>query len=144
MNQEEIERIDRISRAIYQLLRGQLPKCVPAEDQEDDEIRQLSTLVNRLAGDLQQTTQFAFDLSNGELSTKLKSKLALADSLKNLHAVLKHLTWQTGQVARGDFSQRVSFLGTFSSSFNSMVQQLSDNRRELEMQAERKVFFWLI
>jgi signal transduction histidine kinase/DNA-binding response OmpR family regulator len=139
MNQEEIERIDRISRAIYQLLRGQLPKCVPAEDQEDDEIRQLSTLVNRLAGDLQQTTQFAFDLSNGELSTKLKSKLALADSLKNLHAVLKHLTWQTGQVARGDFSQRVSFLGTFSSSFNSMVQQLSDNRRELEKEiAERK------
>lgn len=39
----------------------------------------------------------------------------LASQLKNLQASLKHLTWQTQQIAKGDFSQKVDFMGDFQS-----------------------------
>lgn len=49
-----------------------------------------------------------------------------------LRANLRHLTWQTQQVAAGDFSQRVDFLGAFSEAFNSMVTlKLATARDEL-------------
>ena len=41
---------------------------------------------------------------------------ASVDSLlpfKQLHSNLRHLVWQTHQVATGDLSQHVDFLGTF-------------------------------
>lgn len=139
VDQQEIERIDRISLTVYQLLHGQVTEPIAAEGQKDDEIRQLSVLVNQLAGDLQKATQFSRDLSNGDLSTQIKSRLALSGSLKNLHATLRHLTWQTGQVAKGDFSQRVSYLGAFSSAFNCMVQQLERNRGEIEREIAERI-----
>ena len=41
------------------------------------------------------------------------------------------MAWQTGQIAKGDFSQRVEFLGDFSQSFNCMVEQLEDYRQRI-------------
>jgi signal transduction histidine kinase/DNA-binding response OmpR family regulator len=43
-----------------------------------------------------------------------------------LHASLRHLTWTTQQIAKGDFSHEVDFMGEFSVAFNSMTQQLRD------------------
>ena len=56
----------------------------------------------------------------------------IASPMKSLHASLRHLTWQTKQVARGDYQQRVKFLGEFATAFNSMTQHLED-RRKLEI-----------
>jgi len=53
-------------------------------------------------------------------------------TLKTLQANLRHLNWQVGEVANGDFSQRVEFMGNFSTSFNSMVQQLDKSLTELK------------
>jgi diguanylate cyclase (GGDEF)-like protein len=50
----------------------------------------------------------------------------LAGSLKALRANLKHLTWQTKQIAQGDLTQRIDFLGEFSCAFNSMVESLEE------------------
>ncbi|MBF0457396.1 MAG: diguanylate cyclase [Nitrospirae bacterium] len=52
--------------------------------------------------------------------------------MKALHGSLKHLTWQTKQIASGDFSQRVEVMGEFSAAFNSMVEGLDESRTELE------------
>ena len=56
----------------------------------------------------------------------------MAAPLKALHASLKHLTWQARQVAKGDYKQRVAFLGEFADSFNTMVEQLADRQKKLE------------
>ena len=46
--------------------------------------------------------------------------------LKSLQASLRHLTWQTQQIARGDYKQRVNFMGDFSEAFNFMTKQLEE------------------
>jgi diguanylate cyclase (GGDEF)-like protein len=72
--------------------------------------------------------EFTKALSKGDLSQELKAKGFLAGYLKSLQANLRHLTWQTGQITKGDFGQRVSFMGEFSEAFNSMVVSLAEAR----------------
>jgi len=75
---------------------------------------------------------FLLTLVKGDLSQELHLKGYLAGTLKALQANLRHLTWQTQMIAAGDFSQRVDFMGDFSDAFNSMVNQLQENRRQLQ------------
>ncbi|MCL2045039.1 MAG: diguanylate cyclase [Oscillospiraceae bacterium] len=76
---------------------------------------------------------FARALARGDLSVvPPTSANELAAPLKTLQANLKHLTWQTQQVAKGDYKQRVDFLGEFADAFNTMVNQLSDRQQMLE------------
>jgi signal transduction histidine kinase len=84
------------------------------------------------------TGRFALALANGDLSRDLVVKGYLAGSLKALQSNLRHLTWQSCQIARGDLCQRVHFMGDFSASFNAMVEHLAHNeiertRREQEL-----------
>lgn len=60
----------------------------------------------------------------------------LCDNLKNIHANLEHLTWQAKQVAKGDYSQHVSYLGEFSVAFNTMISQLQEREKSLKNEAE--------
>ena len=60
----------------------------------------------------------------------------LCDNLKNIHANLEHLTWQAKQVAKGDYSQHVSYMGDFSNSFNQMTEQLKEREEHLKSKAE--------
>ena len=62
----------------------------------------------------------------GEPSMDLHMRGIVAGKIKSLQANLLHLTWQIQRVAAGDFTQRVDFLGEFSTAFNSMVRQLDD------------------
>ena len=79
---------------------------------------------------LLETRNFAKALSKGDLTSAVPSiGNDLAAPLKTLHAALKHLSWQTQQVAKGDYQQRVDFMGDFSTDFNSMVEQLEQRRR---------------
>ncbi|MCL2708676.1 MAG: ATP-binding protein [Defluviitaleaceae bacterium] len=72
----------------------------------------------------------ANSLSKGDLTGRLPSSgNEIASPLKSLHASLRHLTWQTQQVAMGDYQQRVNFLGDFSAAFNSMATQLEERRK---------------
>ena len=80
-----------------------------------------------------QYNDFAKALAKGDLSVPLPpSDNELASPLKSLHASLKHLTWQSQQVAKGDYKQRVDFLGEFADGFNTMVKQLDERQRKLE------------
>lgn len=45
---------------------------------------------------------------------------------------LVHLTWQASQVAKGDYEQRVDFMGDFSEAFNSMIVALDQNEKLLK------------
>ena len=78
-------------------------------------------------------------LSNGNLADFNPSRdNFLCENLKNIHANLNHLTWQAKQVAKGDYSQTVSYLGEFSEAFNTMTKQLREREHFLKEEAERE------
>jgi nitrogen fixation/metabolism regulation signal transduction histidine kinase len=77
-----------------------------------------------------ETKALAKELASGNLSCSLPPpENNIAAPLKSLHMSLKHLTWQTQQVAKGDYSQRVDFMGNFSVAFNYMITQLKQRRK---------------
>ena len=80
-----------------------------------------------------QYNEFASALAKGDLSVLAPPpENELAAPLKSLQANLKHLTWQSQQVAKGDYKQRVDFMGEFADAFNTMVEQLADRQDKLE------------
>ena len=84
---------------------------------------------------LLEARELANDIAKGRLNTNpLSPGNELASGLKNLQATLKHLTWQLGQVAKGDYKQRVSFVGEFSEAINDMIYQLHE--RDAALQTE--------
>ena len=86
---------------------------------------------------LNETRTLATALSRGDLSCSLpKPDNGLASALKSLHATLKHLTWQTRQVANGDYKQRIRFMGDFAEAFNQMVVQLKERQDALLSEIE--------
>ena len=83
-----------------------------------------------LAKTVFETKKFAQALAKGDLDSPPPSPgNEVAAPLKALHSSLKHLTWQTQQVAKGDYQQRVEFMGNFSVAFNAMVHQLNERRK---------------
>lgn len=80
-------------------------------------------------------------LAEGRLDVDPPKRNFLISPFKHLHANLRHLVWQTQQVARGDLSQRVDFLGDFSVAFNSMIDSLRQkNLVETALSASEEKF----
>ncbi len=126
--------IESITEAVDHILKGQIPGEIelPA-GYPDHEVKQLVQRMNALFGEYRDCAAFIFAVSCGDLDVKApKSRMRLNQSLKNLQANLRHLTWKTQQIARGDFTQRMDFMGEFSIGFNSMVEQLAESRAELQ------------
>ncbi|MCL2000097.1 MAG: diguanylate cyclase, partial [Planctomycetes bacterium] len=86
---------------------------------------------------LDELRSFAMDLSKGNLAMEPPARNELAAPLKSLHASLRHLTWQSKQVAMGDYRQRVQFMGEFSDAFNTMIHQLDERRQSLLDEIEK-------
>lgn len=88
--------------------------------------------------EIRQVTQA---LSRGEFNFSPISKSnEIAAPLKSLNASLRHLSWQAKQIAQGDYTQRVDFMGEFSNSFNEMVFQLAERQSILEEKAYKDSF----
>ena len=119
--------IDDETRCILaQLARGHIPGAIPDDSDCVDELKRLSEYFSAIQ-------HFTVALGNGDLTASLKGFGGpVAGGLKALQASLRHLTWQTRQVAAGDFSQRVDFMGDFASSFNTMVASLAAAREEMK------------
>ncbi len=129
VNEKEI---DRITEAFYLMLEGKKPKPIELpEDYPDNEIKQAVSYINKFINEYNSITDLIYTLSSGDLSFEApKGKLLILQSLKNLQASLRHLTWTTQQIATRDFSHKVDFMGDFSAAFNSMTQQLQDSFTE--------------
>ncbi|CUO09287.1 diguanylate cyclase [[Clostridium] symbiosum] len=103
---------------------------------ESEELAELQEAVLYLSGLLSESNEFLKHLQAGELDVKPPGRHNfLAGNLKELHSALKHLTWQANQIANGDYSQKVDFLGDFSASFNSMIHQLAEREAKLKHQS---------
>lgn len=97
---------------------------------DNDELDDLQEAIFYLSNCLSESNQFLMELSRGNLNAKAPSRHNfLAGSLKELHSGLKYLTWQAKQVANGEYNHRISFLGEFSDSFNSMIEQLDEREK---------------
>lgn len=83
-----------------------------------------------LCADLELIRSFTNSLAQGDLSSSLPVRGQMAGSLKTLQANLRHLTWQVQQVAQGDFTQKVDFMGEFSRAFQQMTDSLHQARVE--------------
>jgi len=74
-----------------------------------------------------QTQDLAKALAKGDLDCEIPPRNnELAAQLKSLHASLRHLTWQTQQISKGSYKQRVNFMGDFAEAFNTMASQLEE------------------
>lgn len=94
--------------------------------------------LNFLAECMEEYRAYARAMSGGNLAMTYYSRdNTLCHPLKTLHANLRHLTWQAKQVAGGDYSQEVSFLGEFSDAFNTMTRQLREREEQLKRTIER-------
>lgn len=113
-----------LANYLKRLADGQVPSEAPPPDECQEELQ-------RLVNSLSEVTRFTRAMAAGDLSATLRQGGPLAGALKGLHANLRHLSWQTQEVAAGDFSQRVDFLGDFSKAFNHMVESLAEARDNL-------------
>jgi len=98
-----------------------------------DEFHDLGEALHLVASWISETRSFSNALSKGDLNAPQPSRdNEIASPLKSLQAALKHITWQTRQVAKGDYKQQIGFMGEFSDTFNEMVSQLEQRRVALE------------
>ena len=141
MDSSEIERIDKITETIFHLTKGRIPEHISTINSHDDEISQLSGMTNKLISMFKEIKETVIPLSQGDLDVDIPKHNLLASPFKQLKSSLQHLTWQTQQIAAGDYKQRVDFMGSFSTAFNSMVSSLDESRNQLLLEVERNKNF---
>ena len=134
MNQNIVSQ-DELNTVTEQLQAVLLSKPFETENTENPALKELNLALMYLAICMEETNGFLKELCKGNLAAEPPRRHNfIAGHLKELHSILKHLTWQTAQVAAGDYSQKVRFLGEFSDSFNLMIEQLHE--REVALKAK--------
>lgn len=68
-------------------------------------------------------------IADGNLDVEPPRQNYVISHYKQLLSNLRHLTWQTQQIAKGDYSQKVSYMGDFSVAFNQMTEALREKKR---------------
>ena len=107
-------------------------------EQLDEPFWKLGKGLQYLDKAVKEVKHYSAEISKGNLSIEAPGRdNFLCENLKNIHAILNHLTCQAKQVAKGDYSQSVSYLGEFSEAFNTMTKQLKEREEELEEEAYR-------
>lgn len=117
--------LDLAVAALDDLIRNRFPKDLPEALQVHPDFVQLYANIKELR-------EVVAAITAGDLSRRVTQKGFCAGSLRSLQSKLRHLTWQTQMIAAGDFSQRVDFLGEFSTAFNSMTAALAKAKADLE------------
>ena len=125
--------MEKITAKLAILLQGKIPEKIDTGNITDEREQNLAKTLNQLITFMQEVHDFIIPLSKGELAEiKISPKNFFGSPFKEFHSRLLHLTWQANQVAKGDFSQRVDFMGDFSEAFNSMIVSLDNNKKLLK------------
>jgi signal transduction histidine kinase len=95
----------------------------------DIPLKNLQTFVNQYI----EGSRFVSALAHGKLELQPPEdpdrRNHLIAQYKQLHSDLRHFSWQMQQISKGDLKQKVSFLGDFSISFNTMIDALREKKR---------------
>ena len=128
--------MNKNAEALFDFLRNVIYKPKEAKldiDSLEEDFKKLGQGLAYFAHCITQLSDFARALSNGDFNAETPPPSnELAAPLKGMHASLMHLTWQAKQVAKGDYSQRVDFMGEFADAFNMMIEQLAERQEKLE------------
>jgi soluble cytochrome b562 len=125
--------IEEITEKIASLLQAKIPERIDTGKITDEREQNLVKVMNQLITFMKEIHDFIIPLSKGELAEiKISPKNFFGSPFKELHSRLLHLTWQANQVAKGNFSQRVDFMGDFSEAFNNMIVSLDNNEKTLK------------
>lgn len=128
MNEKNVIRlltdvIDGITEGNRQLVNEALAG-IRKKDIQGDELGKLYSAVSVLAQKQDEATEFILNLSCGKLEEEPPRHNQFISPFKELHSNLRHLVWQVGQFASGDYNQKVEFSGAFTESFQRLSQSL--------------------
>jgi two-component system, sensor histidine kinase and response regulator len=141
MDQSERDRVDTITEVVHYLLKGEQVSQIECSSDPDDEIKQLTGKVNELIGLFLDISNAIKPLALGKLDEDFNPRILFLSPFKQLQANLRYLTWQTQEIAKGNFSLRVDFMGDFSEAFNSMVAALGKAQQAAEEAQQAKSRF---
>ena len=97
---------------------------------------------NQLSKMLQEVFEFSRELADGNVSVAPPARSNyLSMGLKTIHSQLMHIIWQAEQIAAGDYSQTIDFMGDFGRTFNWTVESI--RKRSDELQANRDMLVGL-
>lgn len=98
-----------------------------------EDLQDLGSGLQLLALWMGEVKKFSIALSDGNLDAAQPGPdNVLADPLKSLQATMKHIAWQAKQISKGDYSQKLDYMGDFSMAFNDMTLQLAEKQEALE------------
>lgn len=131
MDTRERKIISGLCGAIKQIEQGQrvIADFESIEDSDTPELNELRKEIKLLSEQYVDSYNFILDVAAGKLDTTPPAKNNFANPFKQLHSDLIHLTWQIKQISEGDFDQKVSFYGDFSSAINKMIESLKEKER---------------
>jgi diguanylate cyclase (GGDEF)-like protein len=116
---------DPTAAIIREMASGRIPESIPPGCDHAEALSMLAGYLRRIQRD-------TLSLAHGNLGVDISAEEGtLAESLRLLQASLNRIVRQTHQAVAGDFSQRVDFMGDFSTAFNAMVERLKEAREEL-------------
>jgi PAS domain S-box-containing protein len=142
----ESELLKQLTQSINELLSGDYrikQKKFPenlTERTHENELKKLNQSVNCLIEKFHDADDFILNLSKGNLDAEVPKSNQLISPFKELQSNLRHLVWQTHRIAEGDYSQRIDFLGDFSSSYNYLISSLREKQlleKELSVSEEK-------
>lgn len=140
MTQNDSRLIAACADALKRLANGELAASIDPGREVSDDIACLCESISLFVAAHCEQQEFMRELSAGTLTSIAPVRNPLFSPCKELQANLRHLVWQTKQVAAGDLSQQVDFLGDFSVAFNSLIESLREKHRveaELKSANER-------
>lgn len=139
MDKKDSVVLGKISKTLEDLMNGKIPSKIG--DKSLTELDEVIDAVNKLIEFAEQIQNFLFSISKGVLNENIPPpENFLSSPLKELNSRLMQITYQAMQVARGDYSQRLDFMGDFSKSFNDMIAALEEKEKFLkESEKEARV-----
>ncbi|MDF2930112.1 SpoIIE family protein phosphatase [Anaerospora sp.] len=132
MNDHDVTAASQLQAGFKLLIQGKYPDEISVTECSEP-LAEVVISFNRLARQLKELYEYTIPLTRGVLNAQRPGKTNfLASGLKELHSKLSHLTWQAQQIEKGDYQQRIDFMGEFSLAFNSMVVKLEEREQLLK------------
>lgn len=118
--------------AYLDAISGGLTTNVVKPTTNDPVLKNIFEKVNLIHTYLNELYQASIALADGNLQFDIHGDNLYVGTLKDLQASLKHLLWQVGRIADGDYDVSVDFLGDFSEQFHTLIKQLKERETTLK------------
>lgn len=128
--QSETALIRHLTKTIDRIVKGESIEDIPQLiSTGNEELDMLSERIDQLSRQYSSSYQFIGDLARGRLDTAPPLKSSFANQYIQLHSELQHLNWQMKEIAGGNYTHRINFMGDFSDAVNTMIESLREKDR---------------